>query len=313
MLKAAELRGVWATVLLDIREDGSPRLDCIEEQTSFLAKAGCDGIYCNGTATEFHCQDDATCGQVMQRTVRAARATGLPVQLGAAHPLPHGSLDRVAMAAALRPDAIQVTLPDWTPIDLETALSFLTACAEAASGCPLVLYNPPHAKTVLSPSQLEVVADAVPALIGLKCGGGGTAWYAQMRPVLERWSVFIPGHFYASGVGQGAHGAYSNMVCLNPSGAVRWAATCRSTPDAAADIEQRIARFMEEAIAPILASGTPGYACDKAMAAAGGWAQISSRLMWPYHGATIEDVERIRLAADRWIPDFMERDDGGSS
>ena len=304
MLTAQTLRGVWATVLLDIDENGAPHLDCIGEQIAAFAAAGVDGIYCNGTATEFHCQDDATCHAVMKHTIDSARPIGLPVQLGASHPLAPGSLERIAMAAAMKPDAIQITLPDWAPVDLDAALAFLGRCAETADGCPLVLYNPPHAKTVLLPDQFTYLADAVASLIGLKCGGGDADWYAAMRPVFARWSVFIPGHHYASGVSQGAHGSYSNMACLNPKAAIDWARQCDNDPEGAFDLERRIADFMADAIAPMIASGRPGYACDKAMAVAGGWARISPRLMWPYRGAEPREVERIVHAARDHIPEF---------
>jgi dihydrodipicolinate synthase/N-acetylneuraminate lyase len=230
-----------------------------------------------------------------------AASPRLPVQVGASHPLAQGGLERLRIAAALAPDAIQVTLPDWTPVDLSTAIRFLTACAEAAAGIPLVLYNPPHAKTVLSPGDLEKVAAEIPSLVGLKCAGGDQAWYAAMAP------VFIPGHHYASGVTQGAHGSYSNMACLSPAGAVSWARLVTTDASAAHDVETRIGRFMEEAIHPLLAAGFPGYACDKAMAAAGGWSGLSPRLLWPHAGVPDSAVTRIAEAATRHLPEFLKQ------
>jgi len=304
----APLRGVWATVLLRVREDGSIDANAIAEQVSAYAAAGVDGVYCNGTATEFHCQSDAEFETVGRATASAARAAGLPFQIGAAHPLPQGALSRVAFAASLAPDAIQVTLPDWTPITLDTAIRFLARCAETAQGVPLVLYNPPHARTAPDPAGFARLAEAVPQLIGIKCSGGDDAWYAAMEPVLERLSVFIPGHHHASGALRGAHGSYSNMACLGPAAAVRWGRLTRSDPDAALRTEARIATFMAEVIAPILAAGHPGYAVDKAMAAAGGWTAITPRLLWPCEGLGAADVARIATAARRHIPEFVGAD-----
>lgn len=300
--------GVWATALFRVDASGQVDLGAIDDQVAAYATAKCDGVYTGGTAAEFHSQSDADFQAMSERLASSARAHGLPFQISAAHPLAPGSLARIAIAAKLEPDAIQVTLPDWTAIDLQTAHRFFDRALDVAAGIPLVLYNPPHAKTVLSPDDLLSLATAHPSLVGLKCGGGDTDWYQAMAPVFERLSVFIPGHNYASGTAQGAHGSYSNMACLSPRAAVAWKAM--STEDAAA-LEARIGLFLTEAIAPLLARGLPGFACDKAMAAAGGWTDISPRLQWPYEGATAEEVSRICGAARRHIPEFIEEGPDG--
>lgn len=298
-----DIRGVWATILCRVDEDGAVELAAIDEQIAALAAAGVSGVYSGGTASEVHCQTESQFRDISRTCAAAARGHGLPFQIGAAHPLAHGSLERVAFAATLDPLAIQVTLPDWTPIRLDAVRRFLDRVADAAAGVPIVLYNPPHAKTVLPPADLLALAGTTPGLIGVKCAGGNAAWYRAMAPVFDRLSVFIPGHHYATGTARGAHGSYSNMACLSPAGAAAWAAM---HGDTAAELETRIAAFMAEAIAPILARGLPGFACDKAMAAAGGWTRIPPRLLWPHDGATEDEVARIARAARRHIPDFIE-------
>jgi len=300
------IEGVWATLLTSVRSNGTVDLDVIDNQVRAYAEAGCDGVYCGGTASEIHSMTDSQVREVSTRFAAAARRVGIPFQIGATHPLANEELARIAFAATLEPLAIQIILPDWTSLDLKSAIRFLIKAAEAAEGVPLVLYNPPHAKTVLSPTQLFAATEAVSALIGLKCGGGGADWYRDMAPVLERLSVFIPGHHYASGTSAGAHGSYSNMACLSPSAAVAWK---RLPADAALDMEFRIAAFMEDGIVPMINRGLPGYACDKAMAAAGGWTLIDARLMWPQSGATEDDLNRIARAARRHIPEFANRGD----
>lgn len=302
------IRGVWATVLCRVDARDQVDLGAIDDQVAVYAAAKCDGVYTGGTAAEFHSQSDADFQAMSKRLASSARAHALAFQISAAHPMAPGSMTRIAIAAELKPDAIQVTLPDWTAIDLPTAHRFLKRAVHVATGIPLVLYNPPHAKTVLSPDDLLSLAMAHPALVGLKCGGGDADWYKAMAPVFDRLSVFIPGHHYASGTTQGAHGSYSNMACLSPRAAVHW----KTMPPAdAAALEARIGLFLNEAIAPLLARGLPGFACDKAMAAAGGWTDISPRLLWPYGGATVEDVSRIRGAARRNIPEFLEEGPDG--
>lgn len=299
------IEGVWATVLLDVDDDGAVRLEAIEGQVAALAGAGVDGIYCHGTAGEFHCLSDAQWRVVSRKSAEACKRKGLPFQIGACHPLALAALERVRLAAQMAPRAIQVILPDWTPLDRGGTIRFLAACGMAAGGFDLVVYNPPQAKTVLEPDDYAAIVDADVGVAGIKCGGGDADWYAAMAPVLARLSVFVPGHHYASGRLAGAHGAYSNMACLNPAGAVRWARQVNSAPETALGLERRIATFMNEAITPMIGRGLPGHACDKAMAAAGGWARIEPRMLWPHEGAYAEEVATIRRAAAARIPEFL--------
>ncbi|MCP4386037.1 MAG: dihydrodipicolinate synthase family protein, partial [Hyphomicrobiales bacterium] len=225
---------------------------CLDEQVAAYAEAGVDGVYTNGTAAEFHCQSDADFREVSTRVARLCADHALAFQLGATHPLPAATLERIRFAGSLGPGALQVILPDWTPIDLATARRFLIRCADVAGDVPLVLYNPPHAKTVLTPADYLDLAEAVPQLVGIKCAGGDAGWYEAMAPVIARLSVFIPGHHMASGRARGAHGAYSNMACLNPTATVAWNRLITERPDAGLELETRIGRFMDNAIAPVL-------------------------------------------------------------
>jgi dihydrodipicolinate synthase/N-acetylneuraminate lyase len=103
-----------------------------------------------------------------------------------------------------------VILPDWLPLNDREALAFLTRVAATAGDVPLVLYNPPHAKTQVSPGQLAHLARAVPTLVGLKSVGGDREWFDQARE--SGLSIFVPGHFLASMTPLGAHGSYSNVA-----------------------------------------------------------------------------------------------------
>ena len=73
------------------------------------------------------------------------------------------------------PAAIQLILPDWMPPHLDEARTFLERMAEAAHPVPLVLYNPPHAKTVLRPEDCFGLARF---LAGVKVGLGDIPWFA---------------------------------------------------------------------------------------------------------------------------------------
>ncbi|MER7370450.1 dihydrodipicolinate synthase family protein, partial [Nonomuraea wenchangensis] len=166
-------------------------------------------------------------------------------------------LDRVRRAATLEPGAIQVILPDWMPLNDDEVIRFLTGAAEAAGGVPLVLYNPPHAKTQVPPRLLARAVREVPRLIGVKTAGGDHAWYAAMAAVVPRPSIFVPGHLLATGLTLGADGSYSNIAAMSPRGAAAWYRLMRTDPAAALDVERRIGQFFRLHLAPLRRPGCP--------------------------------------------------------
>src|SRR6202044_94839 len=104
----------------------------------------------NGTAGEFFAQDEDEFDAIANLLTAACRAVGLACQIGASHPSAQVSRTRIQRAARLRPSAIQVILPDWLPLSWPEVLDAVAGFERAADGIPLVLYNPPHAKTQLT-------------------------------------------------------------------------------------------------------------------------------------------------------------------
>ena len=84
----------------------------------------------------------------------------------------------------------------------------------------LILYNPPHAKVVLSLEEISKLNDKAVNLVGIKCAGGDEAWYKNRQSLLKNFSVFVPGHSVVFGKPLGANGSYSNVACFSPNGAV---------------------------------------------------------------------------------------------
>ena len=58
-LTASDLRGVWATVLLPVRDDESIDFDRLAVALDRVLASGVHGVYTNGTAGEFHTLTDA--------------------------------------------------------------------------------------------------------------------------------------------------------------------------------------------------------------------------------------------------------------
>jgi|UniRef100_UPI00404B4CF2 4-hydroxy-tetrahydrodipicolinate synthase len=295
------LKGVWGTLLLPLRDDDSINFELLEQELHHLIAAGVAGIYSNGSAGEFWTQSEEEFDRINGILAEVCSKAGMPFQIGASHTSPQGTLGLIHRARVLRPSGMQVILPDWLPVGVDEAISFLGRVAKEANGIPLILYNPPHAKPLLNSAQLLQVVSAVPEIVGIKVLGDDAAWYAEMKPVLEKISVFVAGHRMASGCRQGARGCYSNVACLSPIGAQRWYEQIFKDPESALALEDKIVRFwMAHAGRLKQEKGVSGTAIDKMMASAGGWLPgMSARLRWPYQfvdAATAFEVGRIARA-----------------
>ena len=301
------LRGNWATLLLPIGADDAIDVARLADTLDAMTAARVDGIYSNGTAGECHNQTEGEFDAIQALLAERCRAAGTPFVIGACQPDPRLALDRVRRAAALRPDGIQVILPDWAPVTPPEATDFLHMAAEAAADVPLVLYNPPHAKRAFPPTTLAAIMAPVPAVVGVKLGDGDAAWYAEARAALADWAVYVPGHHLATGVAEGvAAGSFSNVACLSPGGAQRWTDTMAADLAAALDVEQRIRGFLDTHIMPFSRDG--GYsngALDKLLAAVGGWAPVGTHLRRPYRSIDPAEADRLRPLARAAIPEIV--------
>lgn len=115
----------------------------------------------------------------------------------------------------------------------------------------------------------------------------------------------MPGHLLAGMSKLGAHGSYSNIAALSPVGAVRWSEQILADPEAALDLERRIAEFFAEHIAPLRSVGLSNPALDKFLAAVGGWADVGTQVRWPMSFATESQVVAARLTARRLLPELL--------
>ena len=300
--------GNWATLLLATDSRGNLDFDRLEEEVDVLIDSKPNGIYSNGTACEFYSQTMDEFVNISELLSSRCEAAGVPYQIGVSHPCPHESLERLQAIRHLKPGAVQLILPDWFPVNDEAILSFMQRMAEEAGEIPLVLYNPPHAKKVIPPEKWQMIKKAVPSLVGVKVFDNNCSaeWYAQMNANKEGVSVFVPGHHLATGVVNGADGAYSNVACINPHAAQKWYELMKTDMEAALELESRIQAFMKECIDPfIVVHGYPNHACDRFMALVGGWADVGAKLRWPYSSIPADYVEQVRKRAHGIIPEFV--------
>jgi dihydrodipicolinate synthase/N-acetylneuraminate lyase len=305
-LTAKTLRGNWATLLLPIQTDQAIDFELLADEIDYLIGAGVDGIYSNGTAGEFHNQTEAEFDQINQLFAEKCLKSSMPFQIGCSHPSPVISLERIKRAVHLKPDAFQVILPDWVIASDAEQIDFLQGIAEHANGIPLVLYNPPHAKLELKPKDYLKFKTEVPSLIGIKVLSKDAVWAEEIQRYAEHLSVFVPGHFLASGVKAGvASGAYSNVACINPSAAQHLWELMQTDLDEALRIEKNILKFFETCIAPYQKLQYTNPALDKFLAAVGGCIKIPTRLRWPYRWIPESEIESVRKQARLLIPEFF--------
>jgi dihydrodipicolinate synthase/N-acetylneuraminate lyase len=309
-LKSSEIKGNWATLLLFTNEDGTIDFGRMDEELDVLISSAPDGIYSNGTSGEFHTQNEVEFEQVNRLLAEKCETAGIPFQIGVSHMSGQLSLERLRRSVELKPAAVQVILPDWFPLTNDEAVCFLEKMAETAGDIGLVLYNPPHAKRVLAPTDWKYLKKWIPSLVGVKVSdqGGDEQWYAEVKKHAENLSVFIPGHNLATGITLGAHGAYSNMACLNPNAAQSWYEQMKKDMSAALELESRIQQFMKQYIAPLITEYRySNPACDRFMAVMGGWADVGEHMRWPYRSVPKEWADRIKPEAEKLIPEFFDR------
>jgi len=302
------LTGSWATLLLATGKDGEIDYRRLEDEIDVLIASSPDGIYSNGTAGEFYAQTETEFMKISECLAFKCEAADIPFQIGVSHMSPQISLQRLKEVKHLKPGAVQVILPDWFPVTVEESIVFMQKMEETAKGIPLILYNPPHAKKILSPGEWMTIKGKVPSLIGVKVfdGNRNAQWYEDVRANVQGLSVFIPGHNLATGLISGAHGTYSNMACLNPFAAQKWCSLIRSDQEAALELEERIHQFMDTCITPfILKEKYPNHACDRFMAMIGGWCDVGPALRWPYRSIPENCIEDARKKGRSIIPDFF--------
>ena len=305
-LLAHQLHGNWATLLLPINADESIDYGRLAGEVEALIAAGVDGLYTNGTAGEFHTQSEVEFDAIHTMVAEHCHRAGLPFQIGASHMSAQTALERIRRAVQFQPAAIQVILADWSPLNEKEMIAYLTRLAVVADPIGLVLYNPPHAKVLVPPAQFGRLRAAVPALIGVKVADGDTAWYAEMRAHCQGLAVFVPGHHLATGIANGAVGAYSNVACLSPAGSQRWYQQMLVDLPAALAMEQRIRHFMDAHVMPFrLRDGFSNPALDKLLATIGNWADVGTRLRWPYSWIEPDEAARLRPIAMAMLPELF--------
>ena len=195
------LGGTWGAVLLPLSDDGSIDFSRLNAELDALLAAGLAGTYTCGTAGEFHTLEEPEFDALSQVVADRSRQAGVPFHIGASHMSGQVCLSRIRRARALSPAAIQVTLPDWLPLSPAEVDNSIEMMAAEAGPVPLVLYNPPHAKTVCTVGQLAGLCHRF-GLAGVKVAGP-LSFYRQLHEAAPGLAIFVPGHELAQAWGRG--------------------------------------------------------------------------------------------------------------
>jgi dihydrodipicolinate synthase/N-acetylneuraminate lyase len=291
-------------VLLPIRSDETIDFDLLDAELDVLLNAGMAGVYTCGTAGEFHTLEEDEFDVLSRLVADKSTRAGVAFQLGASHMSGQICLSRIRRARSLGPVAIQVILPDWLALSGSETQAAVERMVATADPVPVVLYNPPHAKTVCSPGQLADLAHAVPGVAGVKLAGDD-AFYRSLHAAAPQLSIFAPGHQYAHARRLGAVGSFSNVACLEPAGALAWEKQMDEDPDGAEALGRRIISFFEGHMMPLKKRGYSDTALDKTLAAIGGWAPVGTRVRWPYSSVPDADVAALTPLARSALPELF--------
>ena len=301
--------GNWATLLLPLHDDDSINLEQLEEEIDYLISCDVDGIYSNGTAREFFTLSREEFLVTSRLLAEKCRRADIPFQIGASRQSFQEMAERVELASQFEPLAIQVILPDWFPLSDDEIISFFERLSTYSKGIPFVLYNPPHAKRVLTFEDYHVLLPKITGLAGIKLCDGDELWYHNMKEVLETTSVFVPGHHLVNGLARGASGSYSNVACLCPAKAQKLFDIAMKDMEEALKLENEIQAYMNEYINPLITEKKyANFAIDKFMAEVGEYSRITSRVRFPYRSVDARYLEECREGLRKTAPFFVEKE-----
>lgn len=306
--KSHEIKGNYATLLLPINDDDSIDFSRLKDELDAFIAFRVSGIYSNGTAGEFYTQSEDEFDRVSELLAERCERTRTPFQIGLSHTSAQIALARLQRAVALKPTAFQVILPDWFKLTDDEAVAFLSRMAEHSQGIPFILYNPPHAKRVLTGAELRAIAQKVPNVIGAKVGDVSPEWFQELRGSgHSQLSIFTPGHLLAKHITYGSSGAYSNVACLHPRGAQLWYELMLTDLTKAQDIAARLLAFFAAHITPLITvEKYPNAAVDKLLAAIGNWSDVGTRMRWPYRSIDPARAVPLRQIARSQIPELLD-------
>lgn len=202
------LGGCIPIVCTPFLPDGSLDLESLRRVVDWLIGEGASGLSCLAIASEGYKLTEPERDTVLETVVDAANGrrpviASVEGQSGAV------AADRARRAAARGASAVMAMPPFFVKADLAGLISYYRAIGEA--GLPILLQDVPQLTGVSTgPAIWQALAEAVPALVGIKVEGmpQGSAISAARAVAGGQWRVFCGwgGLSYADALERGAHG-----------------------------------------------------------------------------------------------------------
>lgn len=226
MRSAKILHGIIPALITPLKQDGTIDFALLEKQTAYLADAGVDGFFVNGTTGEgpyLTTQEKIEVFQAVQQ-VSAGRQF---LCLACLQASTQAVLDEMRAFESLTPDFVVSVSPYYYGAPQDVIVEHFTAIARAAT-VPLILYDIPS--RTHNPMALETVLRLMPVenVVGLKDSSGDFIKFS--RGVLTRKDqqfAWIQGEDYLDGPSLlvGADGIVTGLgnVWIDPYLAMRQA------------------------------------------------------------------------------------------
>jgi dihydrodipicolinate synthase/N-acetylneuraminate lyase len=304
MLTKEQLTGMYISVPTEWDEAGEFDEKTFRDEVAMLIDAGAHGLYTTGSTGEYYALDWDEWVKV--QTAFLAEAAGkVPLQVGANWFNTRDVIKRVRWARDHGADAVQICFPGWMEMRQEDYDQFLVDVYTAVPDITLIHYNIGRAKKVFTGKDYARVLPRVPTLLGTKTGFSVDG-YMELMLYAPQLRHFAGEHILPIAWQLGCRGSYASWFMMNPKFFLDYYQMCVDGRFAEAiAISMRLARWVQEAVLPLLRKGYMDPTLDKAFAELGGWLPGNRRTRKPHQPLTDEDFAWLRQKTTEIMPEFV--------
>ena len=308
MMTRENFTGPWAGVPVAWTQE-----DEFDEQTyrtdiAQCCQAGVPGVYTGGTTGEFYAMEFDEFQTVTRATIEVCRAHNTPVMIGCGSTYTRGAARRVALAAELGADAVQVILPYWIELGDAQIVPFFKEVAAAAGDLAISIYESTQVRKILTVGQHRAIKDAVPNYLMVKSNAGTLGATPDGCAALSEFvNVFVGERLWAKLGPHGAKGCCSAMVYWNPRIILQlWSDVEKQNWSAVDEGCRRLEELVEFVLKHFVPKGFTDSAFDRMGGRASGFLKTSLHNRGPYPSATEQDVQTLRQWYQQHYPEMLQ-------
>jgi dihydrodipicolinate synthase/N-acetylneuraminate lyase len=304
MLRKEQLQGLWISVPTEWDVHGEFDEKTFRDEIAMLIAAGAHGLYTTGSTGEYYALDWDEF-QKVQAAFLAETAGKIPVQVGANWFNTRDTIRRVRFARDHGADAVQICFPGWMTMRQEDYDQFLVDVYEAVPDIALIHYNVSRTKKVFHGPDYARVLPRVPTLLGSKTGFSVDDYMGLMLHA-PQMRHFVGEHVLPLAWQLGCRGSYASWFMMNPTFFRGYYQMCVDGKFAEAiALSTRMARWIEEAVVPLVEKGYMDPTLDKAFVELGGWLPGNRRTRKPHQPLTDEDFAWLKRQTLATMPEFV--------